>query len=183
MSTLYELTGYYQELSAMLDDPEVDQESFLAALSAISDEIEVKADNYAKLIRNMEASVKSIAVEQKRLAARKSKLETSIARLKEDLQQSMIKTNKRKFNTDLFSFNIQKNGGKIPVIVDVETSKTKLLPTSHPVFKRAWRKSYEDRIEKWKSICIKRGVIPQIISTSDDSAAVLTRFFSLRNRT
>lgn len=72
--------------------------------------------------------------------------------------------------------------GCIP-FVDVETSKTKLLPTSHPVFKRAWRKSYEDRIEKWKSICIKRGVIPQIISTSDDSAAVLTRFFSLRNRT
>ena len=71
--------------------------------------------------------------------------------------------------------------GCIPFI-DVETNKTKLLPTSHPIFKRAWRKSYEDRIEKWKSICTKRGVIPQIISTSDDSAAVLTRFFSLRNR-
>lgn len=130
MSTLYELTGYYQELSAMLDDPEVDQESFLAALSAISDEIEVKADNYAKLIRNMEASVKSIAVEQKRLAARKSTLESSIARLKENLQQSMIKTNKRKFKTDLFSFNIQKNGGKIPVIVDVETS---MLPDDYVI--------------------------------------------------
>ena len=123
MSTLYELTGYYQELSMMLDDPEVDQESFLAALSAISDEIEVKADNYAKLIRNMETSVESIAVEQKRLAARKSTLESSIARLKENLQQSMIATGKRKFKTDLFSFNIQKNGGALPVIVDVDTEK------------------------------------------------------------
>ena len=71
--------------------------------------------------------------------------------------------------------------GCIP-FVDVETTKVKLLPTSHPVFKRAWRKSYEDRMEKWKSICAKRGVTPQVISTADSPAAVLTRFFSIRNK-
>lgn len=121
MSTLYELTGYYQELATMMDDPETGQESFLAALSAISDEIEVKADNYAKLIRNMETSVESIAVEQKRLAARKSTLESSISRLKENLQECMIATGKTKFKTDLFTFNIQKNGGALPIVVDVDT--------------------------------------------------------------
>ena len=123
MSTLYELTGYYCQIAEMLEDPETDQESFLAALTAISDEIEVKADNYAKIIRNMEASIESIAIEQKRLAARKNTLENSIMKLKENLQNAMIATGKRKFSTDLFTFNIQKNGGTLPVIVDVDVSE------------------------------------------------------------
>ena len=71
--------------------------------------------------------------------------------------------------------------GCIP-FVDVETNTTKVLPTFHPAFKRAWRKSYEERIEKLKTICAKRGVTPQILSTADDAAAVLSRFFTLRNR-
>lgn len=120
MSSLYELTGYYLQLAEMLEDPETDQESFLAAMSAVSDEIEVKADNYAKLIKNMEANIDSIALEQKRLADRKKTLENSIARLKTNLQESMEATGKRKFKTALFSFRIQKNGGALPVIVDVE---------------------------------------------------------------
>jgi hypothetical protein len=32
----------------------------------------------------------------------------------------MIATGKRKFKTDLFSFSIQKNGGKAPVILDIK---------------------------------------------------------------
>lgn len=122
MSSLYELAGHYLQLEEMLEDPETDQESFLAAMSAISDEIEVKADNYAKLIKNMEASVDSIALEQKRLADRKKALENRIARLKTNLQENMEATGKRKFQTALFSFDIRKNGGAMPVIVDVDTS-------------------------------------------------------------
>lgn len=130
MSTLYELSGYYQELSSMLDDPETDQDSFLAALSAISDEIEIKADNYAKLIRNMETSIESITIEQKRLAARKNTLEKSIAQLKDNLQEAMLIMGKRKFKTDLFSFAIQKNGGALPIIMDVDTS---MLPDEYVI--------------------------------------------------
>ena len=71
--------------------------------------------------------------------------------------------------------------GCIP-FVDVETNKSKLLPTSNTLFKRMWRKAFEDRQERFKSICGKRGVSPQTLSTADDPAAVLTRFFALRNR-
>lgn len=71
--------------------------------------------------------------------------------------------------------------GCIP-FVDEETNTKKILQTSHPAFKRAWRKAFEERQEKWKSICAKRGVATQTLSTADDPVAVLTRFFSLRNR-
>ena len=71
--------------------------------------------------------------------------------------------------------------GCIPFI-DVETNSKKILPTSHPVFKRTWRKAYEERMERWKTICTKRAVTPQILSTADDAVAVLTRLFSIRNK-
>ena len=41
-------------------------------------------------------------------------------RMKEHLQAAMEATGKTKFKTKLFSFGIQKNGGKAPLILDTE---------------------------------------------------------------
>lgn len=120
---LYELTGYYLELMQMLEDPEMDSDLINDTMDAIEDEIEVKADNYAKLIKNMEASVAAIEAEQERLQNKKNTLKSGVSRLKENLKAAMIATGKTKFKTDLFSFNVQKNGGALPVIVDVPTDK------------------------------------------------------------
>jgi hypothetical protein len=72
----------------------------------------------------MEANIDAIKAEKNRLDSKKKQLENSIDRLKSNLQECMIITGKTKFKTDLFSFSIQKNGGKAPVILDVDdTSK------------------------------------------------------------
>lgn len=120
---LYELTGAYLELSELLSDPEADAESISAALDAIGGEIEQKADNIARMLQNMKVAVDGIKAEQMRLAKRKAALEAGTTRLKEYLQSAMNSTGKRKFKTQLFSFSIQANGGKIPVIVDVDTAE------------------------------------------------------------
>lgn len=120
---LYELTAEYMWLQNVLEDPEADVDMINQALDDLDDELEHKADNYAKIIRNMDASITAIKEEQERLAAKRNLLESSIKRLKDNLQAAMITTGKKKFKTDLFSFNIQKNGGALPVIVDVETAK------------------------------------------------------------
>lgn len=122
-STLYELTGIYINLMTALEDPDVDSENINDILDAIEDEIEMKADNYAKIIRNYETQIIGIKNELERLTNRKNILEQSIKRLKDNLKMSMIMTNKRKFKTDLFSFNVQKDGGKVPVVVTVDTSE------------------------------------------------------------
>ena len=119
---LYELTGQYLELEQMLDNPDVEQDVLADLLATLNDEIEIKADNYARIIRNLEGNVAAIKLEQDRLAKKKATLEAGIKRLKNNLQESMIATGKRKFKTDLFSFSIQKNGGADPVILDVDTS-------------------------------------------------------------
>lgn len=123
MSSLYELTGYYAMLQNMLDSDELSDEEISERLNDLNDEIEIKADNYAKMIRNFETSLEGIKAEAKRLSDRKSKLEANIKRLKDDLQTAMVTTGKTKFKTDLFSFGVQKNGGALPVIVDVDTSE------------------------------------------------------------
>ena len=66
MAKLYELTGEFLELMDMIDDPEVDQEMLQDTLEGIDYEIELKADGYAKIIRNLESDVEGIKNEVKR---------------------------------------------------------------------------------------------------------------------
>lgn len=120
---LYELTANYLTLQQLLEDPDVDSQSIVDSMNALEDEIEVKADGYAKVIRNMEGSIAAIKQEQERLSNKRNLLELGIKRLKENLQQSMVATGKTKFKTDLFSFNIQKNGGADPVVLDVNVAE------------------------------------------------------------
>lgn len=120
MATLYELTNEFMELLDMLEDPEIEEQVVLDTLEGIDFELELKADGYAKVIKELEGSIETIKAEQTRLAKKKSTMEANIARLKNNLQDVMVKTGKTKFKTDLFSFNIQKNGGKAPVILDVK---------------------------------------------------------------
>lgn len=120
---IYELTADFLRLQEMLEDPDVESNDIQSLMDELNDQIEKKADGYAKMIRNLEGNLAAVKAEQEKLSAKKNLLESGIKRLKEDLQAAMTATGKRKFKTDLFSFNIQKNGGADPVIVDVATDE------------------------------------------------------------
>lgn len=122
---LYELTGAYKALeTAIALNPDVDE--FKEELAKIEDDIETKADNYAKLIRNLEGDVEAINTELNRLQGAKQTKVNAINRLKENLMESMKQTKKIKFKTELFSFNVQKNGGVQPLELTVKPEE---LPT------------------------------------------------------
>lgn len=116
---LYELTNEYQMLQNILEDPEADADEIQISMDALDAAIEEKADGYAMIMKNMESSIHGIDSEIERLEIRKNLLQSGIDRLKRNLHQAMVNTGKTKFKTDLFSFAIQKNGGALPVIVDV----------------------------------------------------------------
>lgn len=120
MSSIYELTGEYLELMNMLEDEEVDEQTIIDTLEALDGEIENKADNYAKIIRSLESDIDGISKENDRLTARKKTYENRIKWLKQNLEMCMRTIGKKKFTTDLFSFNIQKNGGKHKLTIDVD---------------------------------------------------------------
>ena len=118
-STLYELTGDFLKLMEMLEDEECDQQCIMDTLESVEYEIEDKADGYAKIIKSLEVKRDGVIKEIERLIARKNHYENRIKWLKQNLEMCMRVTGKRKFTTDLFSFGIQKNGGKRKLIIDV----------------------------------------------------------------
>ena len=107
--TLYELTEEFLQLLELAEDPETDPQVFDDTMEAIGGDIEVKADGYARVIRQIEANIAGIKAEEDRLCKRRKSMENNIKRMKEVLQISMTVTGKTKFKTDLFSFGIQKN--------------------------------------------------------------------------
>ena len=115
MSTLYELTDEYLRF---LDEVDADDEAFIDTLESIEGEIEDKADNYAKLIKEFEAEAEKFDKESKRLADKRDAIKNKVSRMKRSLEQAMIVTGKTKFKTELFSFGIQKNTPSVVLSFD-----------------------------------------------------------------
>lgn len=119
MGRLYEIVDKrheFMQIAQMLeDDGELDIQAFYDTLEAIEGEFEDKADAYARIMRNLTAEADKFDAEIKRMTERRDALNNRSAMLKKHLYEAMKLTGKVKFKTDLFSFGIQKNGGKQPM--------------------------------------------------------------------
>ena len=118
MSKLYELTNNYEQVLSMIYDEDVDEQMILDTLESIEGEIEDKADGYAKIIKELEAQRDARKVESKRLSDSAKVFDNRVNSLKQNLFNAMKQTGKTKFATDLFTFNIAKNGGKQALTID-----------------------------------------------------------------
>ena len=113
--TLYELSSEYMQLLEMMEDPDVDEEVLADTIEGLSGELELKADNCARMMRQMDADAKAIKAEEERLYTRRKSLENRSAWLKQRLQDVMELTGKTKFKTELFSFGIQRNPAAVVI--------------------------------------------------------------------
>ena len=59
--TLYELTDDYMKLLEFAEDPEADPQAIADTMDALEGEIEVKAEGYAKVMKQIEADAAGIA--------------------------------------------------------------------------------------------------------------------------
>lgn len=154
MATLYELTGQMQALLALMEDPDVDPQIVEDSLEAISGEIEVKADGYARVMAELEARKAAVKAEKDRLAALESSLGKNIDRMKESLKTSMIATGKTKFKTDLFSFSVQKNPPKVVIDDPSRIPEAYLIPQDPKIDTAAIKNALKDADEAplWEGI-------------------------------
>lgn len=118
MATLYELTEEYRQLLDMMEDDSVDPEVLKDTLEGVDGELEIKAENCAKVMTELGGKIALIDREIERLKGKKDVLNNNIKWIKQQIEKSMIDTGKRKFKTDLFSFGIQKNPPA--VVIDQE---------------------------------------------------------------
>lgn len=112
---LYELKENYKQIAEYLYEEEIDNTQLEILLSLIDEAIEEKANNYAKIIQELEYDILKIKSEEDRLAMRRKALEARQEIMKQSLKTTMEEINKPKFKTALFNFSICTNGGKQPI--------------------------------------------------------------------
>jgi hypothetical protein len=143
---LYELKENYLKIMELIESGE---EGLEDTLECINDVIEVKAENYAKLIRNLEGNTIALKTEIERLTDRKKAIENSIDRLKENLKDAMIATGKEKIKTDLFNITVANNPPAVNVIDE------KLIPEKYfkvEIIRKLDKLSLRDAMKKGEEI-------------------------------
>jgi hypothetical protein len=96
---LYELEKDYRALMQAIDDEEIPEDAIADTLEAIKGEIEVKADNIACLLKNIEADILAIKAEEYRLAERRKTKEKAHERLKQYLSDVLQRMSVDKVET------------------------------------------------------------------------------------
>ena len=113
---LYELTEMYQNIWELVADDETDLDTLEIALSQIEDNIELKAESMAKLVRGIDGDVAALKEEETRLAKRRKALENKQTNIKLFLENQLKQMGLDKVETPLFKVSIQNNPPSVNIL-------------------------------------------------------------------
>lgn len=140
---LYDLSTNYQQVYDMISQGE-DSEVYLDTLDSLNDSIEDKADNYTKVIRQLEGDNEVIKKEIERLQARKKANENGIRNMKGNLQLSMEMTGKTVFKTATNSYGIQNNPPKVEITDEQRIPKKYFIEQKPKLNKQILKQDMKD---------------------------------------
>lgn len=115
------LVGEHKQIMAMIDDPEVDQQTVLDTLEGIEGEISVKADGYGYVLRGIAYERSALAGKReylKRLLAIVDKQDERLASTEESMKDRFMAAmialgvDEEGIKTKEFEFKIDKVGGQ-----------------------------------------------------------------------
>lgn len=112
---LIELAEVYKNILNLIDSGEATEDELKLALNQIEDEIETKAQNIAFVLKEIDSDIEKFKSIEDEFAKKRKSLELSKMNLKKYLEANMIVTDKKKFKTEYFSFNIQKNAPSLDI--------------------------------------------------------------------
>ena len=131
--TLYELSVQMQTILEMAEDTELDPQLLADTLEGLEGEVEDKLDSYGIVMNELYMDIEKITVEIKRLTDAKKRISNNIDRMKEAVKASMDLMGKKKVQGNHFTWQIQKNGGKAPLIID-ESVPAISLPEEYQIW-------------------------------------------------
>lgn len=132
---IYEITGDILKLQEMLlEEPE--NEAIQDTLESLNAELETKAENYVKVIKNMQAEAEAYKAEIDRMTERKRSIENSIERLKKALFTAMQETETDKIKGDLFTISLRNGAPQLPKELDWHTVPVHYLKEQEPQIDR-----------------------------------------------
>ena len=136
MASLYELSGDYAKFAEYMEQVELEpemQEALEDALNNLGEDIEIKLENYAKIIKNFESDIAGLKAEEERLARKRKAMENSIKNMKQRMTEAMIRTGKVDIKGELFKFKVQANPPAVVMDVNyIEDVPEKYLIAQDP---------------------------------------------------
>lgn len=133
------LVDDYVYILSRLDDCQTaeEEEAILAELEAVSDDVSTKAENYARIIRNMLAEIAGYETEIKRMQARKKSKENAVERLKGYILYCMNLVGATELRTSIGKWKIQKNPISIAILDESKIPEEFTVPQPPKVIKSA----------------------------------------------
>lgn len=116
--TLYDLNVQFCTLLELAEDGDIDPQVIANTLEGLEGDIEAKLDSYGVVVNELLTDIAKIDTEIKRLTEKKRRINTNIDRIKEKIYSTMLIMNKKKIVGERFTWQIQKNGGKTPLVFD-----------------------------------------------------------------
>jgi hypothetical protein len=109
---LYELSSAYQQILELIEEgQELDD-----TLESLSDAIQVKAENIAKVITTLDAQSVVIKDEEKRLYERRKSMEAQVISLNGYLETELRKCGIDKVKGQLFTIAMQRNAPSVEIL-------------------------------------------------------------------
>lgn len=112
---LYQIAAEYRQITDVLMDSDADEQTIADTLEGEKWPLEVKAQQYGFVIRNMEATAEAIREAESQMAKRRKSIETRAAYLKERLKTGMEIAGVTELASPFFNVKIKKN----PPAVDI----------------------------------------------------------------
>lgn len=108
MTSLYELTGEYQEAFHAMIDADMDEQTINDTLEGLQGAIEEKGRNVAAFFIGLQGDVDAMKEAEKRIAIRRKALENKIESMKDYLRSGMQKAGIKKISCPEFSVSVGK---------------------------------------------------------------------------
>jgi Siphovirus Gp157 len=125
MTSLYLLTQEFKAAESKLYDLDLDEQTIIDTLDAMSGELEVKATNTVMVARDMRMTAAAIKEAEAGMAARRKAIEARADALERRVLDSMILTGISKIECPYFNLSVRDN----PFAVDIFDSA--MLPNAY----------------------------------------------------
>ena len=113
--TLFQIAAEYRQTTDILMDTGVDEQTLTDTLDGERWPLELKAQNYGFVIRNLQATAASIKEAEDQMKARRQAIEKRAAALVEILKTGMEIARVQKLETPHFALTIKKNPPSVEV--------------------------------------------------------------------
>lgn len=137
MAKLYELTDYYRNLEALLDNPDIPQEEIQKSLNELTGDITEKFESIAKIIRGKECDVEGYKKEEKRLNARRITAENQIEFLRNYIFDSMRALDEQEIKGNVFTLKLRKSPPTVKIINQEAIPEQYYIPQPGKLDKKA----------------------------------------------